>query len=105
MLKLSVDARTGRGAELALAEVVLPEGRDTLVKDFGLHPSNLALTAQRIYATYQLGGPSEVRVFDLAGQAVKAPTQFAVGAVSDIVRAAEWVGALVTQGLERRSNA
>jgi prolyl oligopeptidase len=87
LLKLTFDSQTGSGAEPTQAETVLPEGPDTLVSQFGLHASNLALTATRIYATYQLGGPSEVRAFDLNGLAVGTPRQFPVGAVTDVVAA------------------
>lgn len=89
LLKLVVASSTGRGAELTQAKIVLPAGRDTLIAEFDVHVANLAFTANRIYATYQLGGPSEVRVFDLEGRSVKAPTQFAVGSVSDVVAAGE----------------
>ncbi len=87
LLKLTLDSRTGRGAEPTPSQVVLPEGKDTLVANFSLHASNLALTATRIYATYQLGGPSEVRAFDLNGLPVGTPRQFPVGAVTDVVAA------------------
>lgn len=87
LLKLTVDPRTGSGAEPTSPAVVLPEGSDSLVSQFGLKPANLAFTANRIYATYQLGGPSEVRAFDLNGLAVGAPKQFPVGAVTSVVAA------------------
>jgi prolyl oligopeptidase len=87
LLRLTIDPRTGAGAELARAKVIVPEGRDTLVSEFSAHAANLALTGGRIYLTYQLGGPSEVRAFDLQGRPAMAPKQFPVGAVSDIVPA------------------
>ena len=87
LLKLSLNSKTGRGSEPAEPAVILPEGRDTLVSEFGLHASNLAFTATRIYVTYQLGGPSEVRAFDLTGLPLGAPQQFPVGAITDVVTA------------------
>ena len=89
LLKLVIDHRTGAGADLARAVVVLPEGRDTLVSAFGKRPGNLAVTESRLYATYQLGGPSEVRVFEADGRAVKGPAQFAVGSAGGVVPVAE----------------
>jgi prolyl oligopeptidase len=85
LLKLTLDSRTGSNAEPAPMQVVLPEGHDTLVSEFSLHASNLAFTATRIYATYQLGGPSAVRAFDLSGLPVGEPRQFPVGSVTDVV--------------------
>ena len=41
-------------------------------------------TASRIYVIYQLGGPSEVRVFDYEGQRVAGPQQLPVAAVSGL---------------------
>jgi prolyl oligopeptidase len=99
LLRLSFDSATGRGAALAQAKVILPEGRDTLVSAFSLRPSNLALTRNRIYATYQLGGPSEVRVFDLEGRPQKAPTQFAVSAVTDVIATDERSDAVLFRNL------
>ena len=89
LLRVTLDPRTGNGAEPVKPSVVLPEGKDTLVSTFALDASNIALTATRIYATYQLGGPSEVRAFDLNGLAVGTPKQFPVGAVTDVVAATE----------------
>ena len=89
LLRVTLDPRTGNGAEPVKPTVVLPEGKDTLVSTFALDASNIALTATRIYATYQLGGPSEVRAFDLNGLAVGTPKQFPVGAVTDVVAATE----------------
>lgn len=89
LLKLTLDNRTGDGADLAKAAVLISQGRDTLVSAFGRHADNLVATATRIYATYQLGGPEEIRVFDTDGKPLKAPTQFAVGSVGGITPVSE----------------
>jgi prolyl oligopeptidase len=53
---------------LGEAKVVVPEGQDTIE---ALRPAKT-----RLYVTYMVGGPSEVRVFDLAGKALlKLPTE------------------------------
>ncbi len=50
--------------ELASAKVVIPEGTDTL--------EDARPTATRLYAIYMAGGPTEIRMFDLAGKALGA---------------------------------
>ncbi len=82
LLELDLDNHTG--GNLARARVLLPESSDTLVAEFADRAINIAATDHRLYVTYQLGGPSEVRVFDLAGQAQPAPKQFPIGAVGEI---------------------
>ena len=89
LLKVEFDNQTGDRAEVARATTVLPEGTDSLVSAFGEDATNIAITENRIYATYQLGGPSEVRVFDLKGQLLKGPKQFPVGAVGDVISTTE----------------
>ena len=48
---------------LSKAEVVIPEGTDTIVTDFYSYSSRQTVlpTASRLYVTYQLGGPSAIR--------------------------------------------
>jgi len=54
--------------ELASAKVVVPEGEATI--------EDIAPAATRLYVGYMVGGPSEIRVFDLAGKAIRAlPTE------------------------------
>ncbi len=48
--------------DLAKARLVVPEGDATI--------EALAPTRSRLYVTYLVGGPSELRVFDLAGKAL-----------------------------------
>ncbi len=90
LLKLTVDNRSGAGLGLSRAVTVIPQGADTLVSEFGDEDTgNLVATPHLIYATYQVGGPSELRVFDLQGRPAAAPRQFAIGAVDAIVRKSE----------------
>lgn len=70
-----------RGLDLAKAQVLVPEDEATLVTDFWGAPTVVS-TASRLLVSYQLGGPSEVRVFDHAGKrlGVLGPS----GAVADV---------------------
>lgn len=49
------------------AEEVIPESEATIVESFWHAPSIVA-TPSRLYVQVQLGGPSEIRVYDHAGQ-------------------------------------
>jgi prolyl oligopeptidase len=68
---------------LERAEVIIPEGKDTIVSDFYGHPPVVA-TGKLIYVTYQLGGPSEIRVFDYQGRQQEGPEVLAVSSVGQI---------------------
>jgi prolyl oligopeptidase len=67
----------------ARAEVIVPEGDDTIVSSFWGSPSIL-FTGGRLYVTYQLGGPSEIRVFDMDGKPLKAPDQLPISSVGGL---------------------
>jgi len=71
-------------ASLEKAETIIPESDDTIVSDFPGHPPMVA-TSNRLYVTYQLGGPSEIRVFDLKGQRQDGPKILPVSSVGQIV--------------------
>ncbi len=84
------DAPKGKILRLALpagrignARVVVPEGNDTLISLFG--ESHMVVTQSRLYATYQLGGPSELRSFGLDGKPLAKPDQFEVGSADSLV--------------------
>lgn len=77
---LSIDAKT---LDVAKAKVVVPEGEDTVVQGFWGDPTIVA-TDSRLLVTYQLGGPSTVRVFDLDGKPVKGPEHPPVAAVDGL---------------------
>jgi prolyl oligopeptidase len=70
--------------DLERASVVVPEGGDSIVTEFWGDPT-VAATGSRLYVVYQLGGPSELRVFDLDGRPLPAPEQPPVTAVSSLV--------------------
>lgn len=64
------------------ARVLVPESGQALISSFT--ERTLAATAQRLYLSYQLGGPSEVRAFDWSGKAQSLPLPFQVAAVSEV---------------------
>jgi len=59
-------------ADLAKAKEIVPEGQDAIVDSFW-GPRSVVPTATRLYVLYQLGGPSEIRAFDLAGKPAAGP--------------------------------
>ncbi|HEX4590200.1 MAG TPA: prolyl oligopeptidase family serine peptidase, partial [Gemmataceae bacterium] len=75
--------------DLATAEVVIPEGKDTVVTDFPGYSSRQTLlpTASRMYVTYQLGGPTAVRCFSPDGKPLPAPKQPEIAAVGNLAKA------------------
>ena len=70
--------------DLARATVVVPEGEDSIVTEFWGLPM-LVATPTRLLVNYQLGGPSELRVFDLRGRPQPRPEQAPVSAVRQLV--------------------
>jgi prolyl oligopeptidase len=75
--------RLGDDLDLKTADVLVPEGEGTIVTNFYEKPT-LVTTESALYVTYQLGGPSEVRVFDLSGKARPKPNQPPVATVSEL---------------------
>ena len=71
------------GFDLKGAKVVVAEAKDTLIADIWSDP--LVITNGRIFARYQLGGPSEVRVFDLDGKPQPGPKLLPISSVGDVV--------------------
>jgi prolyl oligopeptidase len=72
--------------DVAHARVVVPEGKDAVVTDFyGTSSRQTVLpTAHRLYVTYQLGGPTVVRAFDLDGKPEEAPRQLPISTVGGL---------------------
>ena len=65
------------------APTVVPEGEDNIVEDFWGAPT-VYPAATKLFVVYQLGGPGEIRVFDLAGAPQPKPKQLPVSAVGGI---------------------
>jgi prolyl oligopeptidase len=75
--------------DLGKAQVVVPAGEDTIVTDFYGYTSRQTVlpTANRLYVTYQLGGPSAFRCFTLDGKPLIAPKQPEIGSVRGLTPA------------------
>src|SRR5262249_19644934 len=63
-----------------------PEGPDTIVTTFGHGSPSIVATDKRLYIEYQLGGPSELRVFDFAGKRLSDPRQLPLSSISGLAR-------------------
>ncbi len=83
LLRLSV-----KDLDAKKSKVVVPEGKDTIVADFpGFSSRQTVLpTATRLYVTYQLGGPSEIRCFDFDGKSIEAPKQLPISTVGGLAQ-------------------
>ena len=71
--------------DVSKAKTVIAEGADAIVSEFGDPPTVLP-TETQLYVEYQLGGPSEIRVFDLKGRPAAAPKQLPVSSVGGLTR-------------------
>jgi prolyl oligopeptidase len=58
--------------KLARAKTIVPEGESSIVTDFAGNVG-VVVTKDRLWAVYQIGGPSELRGFTLTGKAAKGP--------------------------------
>ena len=74
---------SAKAADLSVGRVIVPQGTDTLVTSFWGAPS-LVVTDTSLVTTYQLGGPSELRVFDHAGKPRAGPQALPVSAVGGL---------------------
>ena len=69
---------------LKKSRVIVPEGEHNIVNDhYGIR--TIVGGADRLYVTYQTGGPSEIRVFGYDGKAMPRPDQAPVSAISSLV--------------------
>lgn len=71
-------------SSLEKAELIIAEDTDTIVSDFYGDPP-MGATPIRLYLIYQLGGPSEIRVFDHNGRRQTGPAVPPVSSVGSIV--------------------
>ncbi len=72
--------------DISHAQVVVPEGPDAIVTGFSYGRAKILPTADRLYVEYQLGGPSELRVFDLDGHPLPAPRQLPISSIYEVVK-------------------
>ena len=69
--------------DLTTAETIVEEGPDTIVSDFYEKPTTL-VGPTRLFVTYQLGGPSEIRVFDHTGKPQEGPPATPVSSIYEL---------------------
>ncbi len=74
--------------DLAKAKTIIPERKEVIVSGFS-PPSPVVVTPERIYLTYQFGGPTEIRAFDHAGNPMTGPIVLPVSSVGQLVAADE----------------
>lgn len=70
--------------DVSKARLCVPEQSATVITSFYHDPPSLLATPTRLYVTYQLGGPSELRVFDHLGRPQPAPHQLDIAAVGGL---------------------
>jgi len=71
------------GPPLEKAKTIIPEGDDSIVSSF-YGKSLMVATETRLYLTYQIGGPSEIRTFDHNGALQPGPDNLPVSSVHEI---------------------
>ncbi|MFN0017697.1 MAG: prolyl oligopeptidase family serine peptidase [Pirellulaceae bacterium] len=72
--------------DLNHAKTLVPEGPEAIVTSFYHHPPTVMETENRLYVVYQLGGPSELRVFDTTGKKLDKPKQLSAAAVGGLTK-------------------
>jgi prolyl oligopeptidase len=71
-------------ASLDKAKIIIPEAEAVIISSFS-SSSLIAATPSRLYVTYQLGGPSEIRVFTPDGKPLEKPAILPISDVSQVV--------------------
>ncbi len=79
-----IDHMELREGEIGQRKTIVTESEDTVVTSFYGSPPSLLPTKSRLFVTYQLGGPSEIRVFDHQGNRLPGPEQLPVSAVGGL---------------------
>jgi prolyl oligopeptidase len=74
----------GKKLDLGKARVLHAPERDVIVSEFWGHPGSY-FGKNRWYATFQLGGPSEVRAFDYDGKPLSLPAPFEIGSATGLI--------------------
>ena len=69
--------------QLKYAQIIIPESKNVIVSRF-YEKSKMAVTRHFLYLTYQLGGPSAIRVFDHSGNPKSAPKIPPVSSIGEI---------------------
>ncbi len=79
ILKLPV-----QNPNLDAAKTIIPEGDDTIISSF-YYDSKMIATQSYLYLTYQLGGPSEIRVFDHNGDKLGKPEILPISSIYELL--------------------
>ncbi|HET6340016.1 MAG TPA: prolyl oligopeptidase family serine peptidase [Polyangiales bacterium] len=74
-----------RAPDLTRTKVLVPEADVAIVSSF-MDARSIAVSDARIYLTYQLGGPSEIRVFDHTGKPQPMAAALQVASVYGLMR-------------------
>ena len=74
----------GKRLDLANARVLHAPEHASLVTEFWGHPG-VYFGKKRWYATFQLGGPSEIRAFDYDGERLALPAPFEIGTARGLI--------------------
>jgi len=88
VMRLPASARSARDAV-----VVVPEAEHSIVTDY-YDERGIEIGRDRLYLTYQLGGPSELRAFTLSGKKAAQP---ALPSVSSVDRPSLWSGGVLVR--------
>ena len=75
--------------KLDQAQTVIEEGEETIVTAFYHAPPSVLATKSRLYVLYQLGGPTELRVFDHAGKRLANPEQLMLATTGGLTKLAD----------------
>lgn len=72
VLRLAMDTggKNGGVPTLTMADEIIPEQKDASIETSFYERTGLYLGPNRLYVQYQVGGPNELRVFDLVGSPV-----------------------------------
>lgn len=72
--------------DIRRAQTIVPQGPDTIVTSFYHSPPSLLAAESLVYAVYQLGGPTELRVFDRAGKRLPGPEQLPLSSAGGLTK-------------------
>ena len=70
--------------DVSQATTIVKESEDTIVATNFWQSVSVLPTESRLYVIYQLGGPSEIRVFDHDGRPLPKPKQLDISSVDDL---------------------
>ena len=81
---LRIPLASGKAPSLADAQEVIPQLKDASIETAFEGRTGIVLTRNRIYTQYQVGGPNELRVFDLTGKFLGVVPTLPISTVGDV---------------------